>query len=191
MYLGMAVWIEVGVKCRFGCHLLQVLRTREQVTSPKEGRQCDKRAPRKGGGAPTFQKVGGARGEGVHGGGEAGGGRGPAEGSAVEVRVMEERWSVTRVQPRACRRHANLSCSVSNSDTIILTSRRETAGGTPKRSEREEKTWIKLSIQPRLQEGKLVCLSVRWFVYFLLTEEKGFPCGPVVKSLSANQETGV
>ena len=49
MYLGMAVWIEVGVKCRFGCHLLQVLRTREQVTSPKEGRQCDKRAPRKGG----------------------------------------------------------------------------------------------------------------------------------------------
>ena len=54
MYLGMAVWIEIGVKCRFGCHLLQVLRTREWVTSPKEGRQCDKRAPRKSRGSTNI-----------------------------------------------------------------------------------------------------------------------------------------
>ena len=108
----------------------------------------------------------------MHGGGEAGGRRDPGGGHRHGSRVMEEQWSMMRVQPRACRRHTNLSCSVSNSDTIIVTSRRETAGGTPKRSEREEKTRIKLSIQPRLQEGKLVCLSVSWFVYFLLTEER-------------------
>ena len=164
----MAIWIEIGVKCRFGCHLRRVLRTRGWVTSPKEGRQYDWRAPRKSRKSTSIPESWRSRRRGPWRRGR----RKPGGGRHHGRRVEEEQWSVTRVPQRACSRHTNLSFSMSSSDIFIVTSRKHSGGWGGDSQEEWEWEWIKLSSQPRLQEGKLVCLCVDWFIYFLLTEER-------------------
>ena len=124
MYLGMAIWIEIGVKCRFGCHLRRVLRTRGWVTSPKEGRQYDWRAPRKSRKSTSIPESWRSRRRGPWRRGR----RKPGGGRHHRRRVEEEQWSVTRVPQRACSRHTNLSFSMSSSDIFIVTSRKHSGG---------------------------------------------------------------
>ena len=165
MYLGMAIWIEIGVKCRFGCHLLRVLRTRGWVTSPKEGRQYDWRAPRKSRKSTSIPESWRSRRRGPWRRGR----RKPSRRRHHGRRVEEEQWSVTRAPQTACSRHVNLSFSVSSSDTFIVTSRKHSGGwggggvgrvgGTHKRSESES------GLSP---PANLACKKASLFAYVLI-----------------------
>ena len=83
----------------------------------------------------------------------------------------------------------NLSCSVSNSDTIV-TSRRETQlGGLTRGVRGKRRRGFSCPANRDCTKASLLAsLLIGLFISFN-RREVGFPCGPVVKNLSANQET--